>query len=134
MPYTNPTQTEFIARFPEFTDVPETKVSEVIAEAAFELSDEWDDDKRAVAHKLLTAHYLAMEGEPNRSKAIAAGRSPAAFSQQVASRKVGDVSTTFVTSGGSDRNSDGGSYSSTLYGKRYWQLAESLTLPAVAVT
>lgn len=115
------TAAAFKSRFPEFGPVSDALIDLVLSETDATLGDKWLDRDRPVALKLLTAHKLSMEGEPERSKAIAEGRSVQnAQAGQVTSMKVGDVS---VTYGGLDTQSsreDG--YDKTPYGRRYLEL------------
>lgn len=129
MAYEAPTAEQFKQRFAEFNSVSDELVNEIIAEAGISVGDNWPEDKRPIAHKLLAAHYLAFEGEPMRSNAIEAGvkHDP----RPLSSRKVGDVSTTFANT-----RFGAGEYSAlktTRYGERYLEMRRN-TFIGIAVT
>lgn len=127
MSYIAPTAATFKARYPEFTNVTDALVGLVLDEAISEVSDSWCDTYRAKAQMLLTAHLLSLEGEPSRSNAIASGNISDlqnAQSGSVSSMKVGDVSVTYSGSAAttSGNAGDGGFFSKTHYGQRFYEL------------
>jgi hypothetical protein len=107
----------------------------VLGEVVSAVGDGWIERDQSLAIKLLAAHTLSMEGEPERSKAIEAGRGVAnAQSGSVSSMKVGDVSVTYA--GRSSGNTGVGmgaisaEYQKTTYGQRYYELMRK-NFPAV---
>lgn len=139
MPYTAPTAETFKVRYPEFSGVPDALVSAVLGEAIGQIGDDWHEDDRAQAQSLLAAHNLTMEGEPERSRTIAAGGDISGKTNgAMTSMKVGDVAVTYA-----DRNASGGGsgsmgsteaeYRRTPYGARYYELMRR-NIPSVALT
>ena len=92
MAYVPPTAADLKARFPEFTDVSDTLVNLILAEASAQVGETWIERDRKPATLYLAAHMLAMEGEPGRS----AGGTGGGTSGPVRRRKVGDVETEFA--------------------------------------
>ncbi|CTQ67134.1 DUF4054 domain-containing protein [Roseibium alexandrii] len=120
-----PTAAEFKTRFPEFSPVSDALVDMILAETDAAVGTNWLERDRPVAVNLLTAHNLSMEGEPERSKAIAEGRSVSnAQSGPVSAMKVGDVSVTYEGRSKSDQKSEtvADEYRKTSYGARYLEL------------
>lgn len=70
MSYTAPTVKIFKLRFPEFAVVDNELVDLVLAESISAVGDGWLEKDRARAQMLLSAHTLAMEGEPARSQSL----------------------------------------------------------------
>jgi len=135
MTYVTPTPELFKARFPEFTGVSSTLVGLMLSEAIERVGVTWLERDRARAQMYLTAHLLAMEGEPARSAAIANGGSggETLLNGAVKRRRVGDVETEFagVSSGDGSGSGAMASYGSTAYGRRFLELMR-LNFPSVA--
>lgn len=125
--YVEPTAADLKARFPEFAPVSDALVNRILAEAIPMVGPSWVERDRRPAQMYLTAHLLAMEGEPGRTTT----GNGVAVSGPVKRRKVGDVETEFAGASASA----GGSrsiYAQTLYGQRYLALLR-LNFPPVAV-
>lgn len=140
MPYTPPTPEIFKVRFPEFEPVADGLLALVLDEAIGDIGDTWVERDRARAQMYLTAHLLAMEGEPGRSQGIAAGEGSGNFAVTgaVKREKVGDVEVEYAgvssSSGGGSGSSSSlsASYGATSYGRLYLELMRR-NFPAVAV-
>ena len=128
MVYVPPTAAELKARFPEFTDVSDTLVNLILAEASAQVGETWLERDRKPATLYLAAHMLAMEGEPARS----AGGTGGGTSGPVRRRKVGDVETEFAGFGGGAVDGSMSNYGLTAYGLRFLDLLRK-NFPAVAV-
>lgn len=133
-----PTAAQFKARFPEFSCVSDALVDQVLAETTAAVGDGWVERDRLLAINYLTAHMLAMEGEPDRSKAIVEDRSVAnAQSGPVSSVKIGDVAVTYAgktaEGAGSGMGPVTAEYQKTDYGQRYYTLLRKNFAGALAV-
>lgn len=117
----------FAARFPEFSGVALALLVDIIAEADADVADAdtWGSEAaRTRAVRLLAAHMLAREGEPERSAAIAVGAAVAV--QELASERVGDTAWTYAAGAPTSSSlQSGGSndYTSSRYGKQYLEHA-----------
>lgn len=129
-----PTTEQFKTRFPEFGVVPDALVSLVLDETSSVVGENWPTDRVDLATSLLAAHTLAMEGEPQRSTAIAQGQTATnAQSGPVNSVKIGDVAVSHagrMTTGGGATASAANEYAKTSYGARYQELLRR-TFPGV---
>lgn len=128
MAYVPPTAETFKIRYPEFSTVPDSLVTLVIAEAIEEVGDTWIERDRAKAQMLLTAHKLSIEGEPARS---ATGKGTGT-SGPVKRRKVGDVETEYAGMSSGSGGSAAHPYSGSTYGQQFWNLLK-LNFPSPAV-
>lgn len=120
MPYTIPTAAEFKARFPAFSELDDTYINSMIAEAARNVDECWSEDDYQPAILYLTAHNISEEqslggiyGTPG----------------MVTTSKLGDAQDTYATNNSIDGNSI---YGGTIYGRRFAQL-QRLNVPAVAL-
>ncbi len=141
MAYVQPTTTDFLARYPEFSSVSPSKLSLVLQESIDDVSDSWIESDRRRAQMLLTAHMLTIEGHLGSSGAFGSAGGP------VKSYKEGDVEVEFATT------QDGGgawtsnpqlgnnlraypglvteSYTATVYGIHYLDLKQR-SFPQIA--
>lgn len=92
MAYIKPAISDLINRIPEFATVDPGFLNLALEEAISQIGDDWDEKDRARAQIYLAAHWLSLEGEPNRSSNGAS----TAFSGPVVGRKVGPVSETYA--------------------------------------
>ena|ERR1044072_1931081 len=127
MAYVQPDVATFKARYPEFVPVSDTLVGLVLSEAYSEVGETWEDIDRARAQMLLTAHKLAMEGEPRRTTTGAS----VGISGPLIRRRVGDVETEFAAPATSAAIGSAAWYQATGYGKQYYMLMRK-NFPAVA--
>ncbi len=110
MPYTLPTSTEFIARFPAFAAVDDGYIDLMIGEAARNVDDSWAELDYQPAIMFLAAHNMVEEGILGRD--IDA-------SGAITSSKLGDAQDSYASPVNSDSSSI---YGSTVYGRRFAQL------------
>jgi hypothetical protein len=131
MAYTEPTVENFKIRYPEFAPVSESLVQMILDEAINAVGETWIERDRAKAQMLLTAHELAMAGEPGRTNS---GQNLGATTGAMKRRKVGDVEVEFAGVSGSSGSGGGASsvYGLTTYGQQYLALVR-LNFPGVAV-
>ena len=128
MPYVVPTVSLFKMRFPEFTIVCDELVEFNLNDAINEVGDCWDEDDRALAQLMLAAHYLAVQGEPNRSSSLSNGETAAnPQATEISSVKIGDISVNYGSRSSSAPSSLGYGagaidYFRTPYGQRYYKL------------
>lgn len=127
-----------VDRYPEFAGVPEALRGLVLADAAEMVDVTWRTADQVPAVLAYAAHLLAMEGEPARSAAVAAGgTSTAAGALGAVKRiKVGDVETEFsgapaASAGGASGGSDMW-LAASAYGQTFLRLRRR-NFPAVAV-
>lgn len=142
MAYVEPTRTDFLSRYPEFSSLDTALIDEVLAEAIAEVSDSWIEDDRRRAQMLLTAHWLMTEGR------LSSGTSAGVAGGPIKSMVEGDVEIAFSASqdgsaAGWTGNPNLGhnlraypgftteSYRATVYGLRYLDL-KSRSFPAIA--
>lgn len=132
MTYVAPVAATVKARYPEFMSVADALVTLVLAEAITDVDERWIEADRARAQMALCAHYLAVEGEPGRSSAIASGNAHDPLIGPIRSDKVGDVATEYLGHGSG--NSSGGitkeDYHRTPYGSQFLKL-RARSFPAV---
>lgn len=136
MPYVVPTVSDFKARFPEFGIVDDNLIGLVLAESIGEIGDSWLEKDRASAQIYLTAHQLAMEGEPQRSSSAAGGGAfTGPLTGQIVEMKDRDVSVRFSDNSTSDSGKVTLSekYQSTAYGQKYWLLLKRNVPSMIAV-
>lgn len=113
---------QFKARFPEFSAVSDVLVSMVLEEAASNTS--WVEKDRIPAQLYLTAHLLALQGEPQRTAAGAGGAGQSGLTGPMKRRKVGDVEVEYAGSGSGQSGGSGmgvvdTALLSTPYGRQY---------------
>ncbi len=134
MAYQAPTAAHLKSRYPEFDPVADALVTSVLDDAIADVDDRWIENDRRRAQLALAAHMLAVEGEPARSQAIAAGQSIDPRLGPVKRDKVGDTETEYVVTG----DASGGSaadnaYTSTRYGQQLLVLRARSFPAALAV-
>lgn len=141
----------FDIRFDEFAAVADAKVEAVIREAmrsvlaqGTQATELWNEFDYQDAILYLTAHLLAVSGEPQRSQlagTVGGGTAGAAAgSGLIKSAKVDDVQITFqdqtsssTTTGGSGTGgTDSGEYDTSSYGRRFKQLL-ARSIPPVCI-
>jgi hypothetical protein len=127
MPYTPPDAAAVKARFPEFADVADARITAVIEEAMRWVDESWLEADYAPAIRFLTAHMLATEG------ALVSPSAPTATSGPVTSDKIGDASTSWAARAGvAGRAGSDADLATTAYGERFLEL-RSANHPAVVV-
>ena len=120
MPYTIPTAAEFKARHSKFTAVPDALVTSMIAEAARTVTISWCETDYADGIMYLAAHLMVEEG----AIAVAGGSTSAPnVTGPVKKMKADEVSVEFDTPGARMESKLAGIYGSTIYGRRYIELA-----------
>lgn len=107
---------EFKVRYPEFAAVSNALISLVLADAALEVDEGWNESDISRARMLWAAHRLTIQGEPARSLT---GQS-IAITGPVKRHKVGDVEVEFTGIGGS--SSSALDFGATSYGREYLRL------------
>ena len=128
MAYVEPTATTFKARYPEFAPVSDILIGLVLAEAINDVGETWLERDRARAQMLLTAHKLAMEGEPERtSTGLGIGAAGV-----VKRDKVGDVETEYAGMGSGSGSGSSLGYDQSAYGREFAALMRK-NFPAIAV-
>jgi hypothetical protein len=121
LPYVLPTAAEFKARFePSFDSLSDAYIDAMIAEAARNVDETWEDLDYQPAIMFLTAHNISEEqslggiiGAPG----------------MITSEKLGDAQDTYAANGSIDALSI---YGGTVYGRRFAQL-QRVNVPAVAL-
>lgn len=120
---------EFIAFLPEFATLTQAFVELWLEETKNEI-DSAIRKRQHLAHVYLTAHRLALTPAGK-----AAAGSSAVAQGPITSKKAGDLTITYATTGGS--GSSGGSSSSgfgaTSYGQQYEALRSSIVIPGIAL-
>ena len=111
MPYTVPTNNEFICRHPRFSEIDEGTITAVILDAALSVDTTWfeSDFQPAIMH--LTAHYLVMEGHLGDAINTAG---------LITSEKLGDASVNYGNAVSEIKSV--ADYGSTAYGRRFQDL------------
>lgn len=127
MAYVTPTPATFRTRYPEFAPVSDALIQLMIDDAVADVGDTWVEKDRARAQMLLVAHWLTIEGEPERT---ATGQG-AAGTGPIKRDKVGDVETEFATFGSGSQTVGSGTYMQTSYGQEFLALMRR-NFPAVA--
>jgi len=128
MPYVQPTVSIFKIRYPEFEVVNNELVELVLAESILAVGECWLEKDRAKAQMLLSAHTLAMEGEPARSNALQTGgvvNSPSAgqmieLQDRDVKVKLSDKQAQIAENSG--LGEQGKRFMQTTYGGEYYQL------------
>jgi len=132
--YTLPDAALFKVRFPAFDNVDDAQITFIIDECSDHVGKNWRDQDYQPAIMYLVAHFLSVEGEPDRADALAAGGGAAGLIANVGAikvSKVGDTQTEFFDKKkGKDSfttvlNNDGDDlfdYNRTSYGRRFIQL------------
>jgi hypothetical protein len=119
MAVTEPTATEFKARHPRFASVSDDTVTAYLDEAFRSVNDCWNEADAKSGTMYLAAHLMVMEGALNPT-----GNAPG-IGNQITHVKAGEVETDFST----DTIPPGisgqlwATYGSTIYGRRYLDLA-----------
>lgn len=122
-----PTPAILKQRFPEFASVADAQVQLVLDEAIAEVPEGWPDSNRTAGVLYLTGHLLASFG----SGSSGTGGGGVAVTGAIKSRKVGDVSVEFAGHSGGKESGAFAHYSTTAYGKRYYEILRR-NVPAIA--
>ncbi|PHP66544.1 hypothetical protein CSC94_12710 [Zhengella mangrovi] len=127
MAYSAPDAAALKARYPEFGSVADALVTAMLADAFVDVDATWIEGDRARAQIALVAHWLAAEGEPQRSATIAAGGTWNPNSAPMKRRQVGDVMTEFQNASerfGSQSNAamSKEAYETSPYGREFLKL------------
>lgn len=111
MPYTAPTNDEFIAAFPEFQDTDETLITNALARGGRNVDTEWFEDDYQTGYMLYAAHLLTV-GQNAADSGGQAGN--------IASESLGPISVSYTKTeaAGSDPTGLG----ATSYGQQYYNL------------
>jgi hypothetical protein len=137
MPYVEPNATNLLARYPEFSNIDDPRITVLIGEALREVDDSWIEADRAPAVLALTAHLLA--SDPNRTSSGNGSVTVEGVTYETAgaisSVQVGDNKVTFGSGRASGSSSTGSAddLASTVYGRRFLQLMRRSHPPIVVV-
>ena len=120
MAYVIPTAIQFKARHSKFTAVDDVLVTSMLAEAARTVTIAWAEDDYADGIMYLAAHLMVEEG----LIAVAGGSTSAPnVTGPVKKMKADEVSVEFDTPGARLKSQLAGIYGSTIYGRRFIELA-----------
>lgn len=114
MPYTVPTIADFKARFPAFANTDDAVIGTALTEASSRVDTNWLEADYQPAILYLAAHNLTLDGHGTGAEAQVAQQGMMGF-QSISS---GGLSLTRAA--GADASA--GSYKSTSYGSRFWQI------------
>lgn len=117
MPYTIPTAAEFKARHGKFTAVADALVTAMLTDASRSVTTSWIEADYQDGIMYLAAHLMVEEG------ALNAASSPSSTTGPVQEIKAGDVTVKFDQTGSRYDGELGKTYGSTVYGRRYLELA-----------
>lgn len=113
---------EFKARFPEFEEVPDSRVTAIIDEAKRYVTVTWLEADQVIALRLLTAHFIATEDPLNDGERA---MRPGALT----SDKLGNASQTWATTSAAVDAAGNpispSQFSTTVYGLRFLDIQRS---------
>lgn len=121
------TPVDFKIRFPEFEEIPDSRIQFWLDDAQLEVGESAWDDLYEKGVMLLSAHFLSID-QINQDDDESGG----GVTGNVTSRSVGDVSVSFAKSS-SDSSSDDW-YLQTSYGTEYLRLKKRVGMGIVAIS
>lgn len=129
MPYTTPTYSDFITRYPVFDNViayPQATVEAILAECANNIDTSWFENDYQPAIMAMTAHLLSIEATADAGAPDTPG--PATY---LTSESFAGMSMSYGKSSESGSLSSSESWGSTTYGRRYLDLLRKNKPPVV---
>jgi hypothetical protein len=123
---------DFLARFPEFEEASEERITLALTEAEAYVSDDWTVEHLPMALMLLAAHFLYSESTLLFS--IKGNLSGQATAGPIVSKSVGPVSTSYANmlSILANQKTGGSDLENSPYGSRFLQLVR-MNFPPVLV-